>query len=182
MNHTYTKQRLSNAFYNLLKKKHSINKITVDLIIKKSGVAKSTFYRHFKDKFDVLNYNSMFLAEHIIDQSLCTSWEEFLFCMFQGIENDIYYYKKAFLTSGQNDHSDFLYQYSFSIVEKCYLTYYNKTSISAADRILIAHYCHGCVGILQDWLNSPNSISSEEMASIFYESMPLFLRDTWFNA
>ncbi len=133
MTQSLTKQRIWVAFNDLLLSKNSFNKITVALIIKKSGVAKSTFYRHFRDKFDVLNYNSMALADKIIGQCVCTCWKDFLLCMFQGISKDLLYYKKAFRTYGQNDHSDFLYTYSFSIVERCYLTHNRKEVLTTID-------------------------------------------------
>ena len=33
------------------------NKISVETIMKEAGVSRSTFYRYFKDKYDVMNAN-----------------------------------------------------------------------------------------------------------------------------
>lgn len=179
MNHSsYTKQRIFNAFNELLD--HTpFEKITVEMIIRQSGVSKSTFYRHFHDKYDVLNFNSMALAERLIGQRVCHSWKEFLFHMFRGISEDSCYYRRAFRSSGQNAHSGFLYSYSFGIVANCYLTTTGKSELSVRDRYSISHYCHGCVGILQEWLNDMDALTPGDMAEIFYEAMPEYLRDTW---
>mgnify|MGYP001806630560 FL=1 len=173
-----TKLWIWNAF-NELMAGTSFNRITVEMIIEKSGVAKSTFYRHFRDKYDVLNYNSTALADRLIGQQKCADWKEFLLCMSRSIARDIRYYGQAFRTFGQNAHSDFLFSYTFKFVEKCYLTHYNQEQLTGAARNAVVHYCHGCVGLLKDWLNDPEEQTPEQIAESFYQCMPHFLRDTW---
>lgn len=70
---SYTRQRIFDAFNELLNHM-PFEKITVEMIINQSGVSKSTFYRYFHDKYDVLNFNSMVLAERLIGQRVCRSW------------------------------------------------------------------------------------------------------------
>lgn len=173
-----TKQHIWQSFSTLIRTT-PFDKITVEMIIRESKVSKSTFYRHFRDKYDVLNYNSMEIAEQLINKKACHDWREFLDNMFLAIQQNLAYFQKAFRSSGQNSHSGFLFSYSFSIVEGCYLRYTGTTSLSIHDRYVIGHYCHGCVGILQDWLNEPESLTPKQMADIFYEAMPDYLRDSW---
>ena len=54
-----------------------------------------------------------------------------------------------------------------------------QTSLSVRDRYTISLYCHGCVGILQEWLNTPEDMTPEDLAGLFYEAMPEYLRNTW---
>lgn len=173
-----TKHRIFTAFDELLSET-PFDKITVEMIIKRSNISKSTFYRHFKDKYDVLNYNSLALGEHLIGQRQCKNWHEFLLRMFQAIVKDANYYRKAFRSSGQNAHYGFLYNYSFSIVEKCYLHKVKREELTPQEYYAISHYCYGCVGILQDWLNHPDSLSAKEMADISYNAMPEWAKDSW---
>ena len=175
---TTTRQHIWQSFSTLMRTT-PFDKITVEMIIKESKVSKSTFYRYFKDKYDVLNYNSMKIAEQLISRNVCHNWKEFLENMFLAIQQNLGYFQKAFRSSGQNSHSGFLYSYSFSIVEGCYLRHTGTESLSARDRYVISHYCHGCVGLLQDWLNEPDTMTPGQMADIFYESMPDYLRNTW---
>ena len=56
MSNDITKNHITDCF-NVLSRKYSLNKITVNMIIEAAGVSKSTFYRHFLDKYDVMNYN-----------------------------------------------------------------------------------------------------------------------------
>ena len=178
MSANLTKQHIWESFYEL-SGKMPFDKITVERIIARSGVSKATFYRHFRDKYDVLNYNSLAIAERLIGFKECKSWKDFLLLMFQEIEREIVYYRRAFKTSGQNAHSQFLYKYSFGIVRECYLTTYHKEELTPREYYMIAHYCHGCVDALEEWLKEPEGMSAEQMAELFYSVMPECLRDTW---
>ena len=43
--------------FNRLISEVDFNKISVEMIMKEAGVSRSTFYRYFKDKYDVMNAN-----------------------------------------------------------------------------------------------------------------------------
>ena len=53
-----TQEAILNAF-NTLIEKNDFDKITIQMIIDEAGVGRTTFYRYFKDKYDVMNYNYM---------------------------------------------------------------------------------------------------------------------------
>ena len=56
MSKDITKQHITDCF-NVLCRKYPLDKITINMIVEMAGVSKSTFYRHFLDKYDVMNYN-----------------------------------------------------------------------------------------------------------------------------
>ena len=173
-----TKQHIWESFYKL-SESIPFEKLTVERIIAHSGVSKATFYRHFRDKYDVLNYNSLAVAERLIGWRKSKNWKEFLLLMFHEIEADLEYYRRAFKSSGQNAHSRFLYEYSFGVVKGCYLKANEKEELTQREHYMIAHYCHGCVDCLEDWIRSAKRLCAEEMAQLYYEAMPVCLRETW---
>lgn len=175
-----TKLQIWEAFRELCKTV-PFDKITVEKVVKCSGVSKATFYRHFKDKYDVLNYNSKEIAERIIGERPCKDWREFLGYMFEEIEKEKLYYRKAFQTSGQNAHFGFLFEYSHYIVKRCYMISNGLKEISKEDEYLISHYCYGCVAIIEMWLNDSSKLSTSRMADLFFEMMPEKLKGTWVN-
>lgn len=66
MSKDITKQHITDSF-NALFRKYPLEKITVNMIIENAGVSKSTFYRYFLDKFDVMNYN----YKRVLDEIFC---------------------------------------------------------------------------------------------------------------
>ncbi len=178
MNKAYTRQRIWEAFYKL-SASVPFEKLTVESICREAGVSKATFYRHFLDKYDVLNYNSLAIAQRLVHWERCRSWREFLQEMCLEIQREREYYRRAFNTSGQNAHSRFLYEYSFGMVRECYLLSRKQGELSTQERYMIAHYCHGCVDVLEEWLRNPEEITAAQMADIMYNAMPSVLRNTW---
>ncbi|MFS0855853.1 TetR/AcrR family transcriptional regulator [Paenibacillus taichungensis] len=55
LRNTHTKQSLINAFYSLVSKK-DFEKITIADITKEAQVNRATFYAHFNDKYDLIEY------------------------------------------------------------------------------------------------------------------------------
>lgn len=178
MNQRFTKQLIWEAFYEL-SASIPFEKLTVEKIIKHSGISKATFYRHFRDKYDVLNYNSLAIAERLIGWQPCKDWHDFLLCMFREIEKEMDYYRRAFKTTGQNAHSRFLFEYSFGVVKECYLRANGRGELTTEEHYRIAHYCHGCVDTIADWIQEPSKMTVEQMADLFYYAMPENMRGTW---
>ena len=64
-----TRQKIYNAFAAALKEK-DYEKMTVEDILERSGVSRSTFYTHFGKKEDVLHSISADIFEHVFSHSL----------------------------------------------------------------------------------------------------------------
>lgn len=173
-----TKQHIWESFYELLAVT-PFDKLTVERIIAHSGVSKATFYRHFHDKYDVMNYNSAALADRLIGGRNCRDWKEFLYYMFLEIDKDREYYRRAFKSSGQNAHARHLYEYSQGFIRSRYLTATGRDSISPVEACAIRHYCHGSVDTLEDWLRDPEPMAAAQMAQLYYAAMPDFIRSAW---
>ncbi|MBQ9837710.1 MAG: TetR/AcrR family transcriptional regulator, partial [Oscillospiraceae bacterium] len=52
--------------FNRLIDRHDFQKISVDMIMKEASVSRSTFYRYFKDKYDVMNSNFKSLLDYYV--------------------------------------------------------------------------------------------------------------------
>lgn len=91
--------------------KQPIEKITIKEITDKAGVIRPTFYNHFQDKYDLL--------EWIIDKELLEPVEpliqngminEALVLLFSGIEREKEFYTKASRLEGQNSFGSTLHK------------------------------------------------------------------------
>lgn len=114
-----TKQHITDSF-NALFRKYPLEKITVNMIIENAGVSKSTFYRYFLDKFDVMNYNYKRVLDEIFAHNACKSWEDLFNSILSYIDNDIDRIKNAFLYLGDNSYDKYVFDYSFARMnDKC---------------------------------------------------------------
>lgn len=181
MNRSITRQHIWEAFY-ALSRTVPFEKMTVEQIIRQSGVSRATFYRHFHDKYDVMNYNVSAVTDRLTGGRACHDWREFLLFLCQEFARDREYYRRAFKTYGQNAHSRFLFEYSFGFVKAKYLSARGQETLNREEQYRIAHYCHGCVDCLEDWLRDPEPMDAEALAELFYAIMPRQIQDTWKSA
>ena len=88
MRNNQMKQRIWASFY-ALSESISFDRLTVEKIVAHCGISKATFYRHFRDKYDLLNYNALGITRQYFNLEHCGSWHEFFVCMFREIEKDV---------------------------------------------------------------------------------------------
>lgn len=63
-----TKEHILNAFNSLLNM-HTIEDISINMILKEADISKTTFYRYFKDKYDVMSYNYDVILKESFDSA-----------------------------------------------------------------------------------------------------------------
>lgn len=101
------------AGFNRLVKRTDFSSLTVGDICKEAGVSRATFYRHFKDKYDVMNYNFRVLIEkHSQSGQLHTLKDLFVRLLKDGRSTwkDLL---PLFATEGINSLHAFIYDFSF---------------------------------------------------------------------
>ena len=146
------KYRLAEAV-KVCMKTTSVEKITVKEIVDACGTTRQTFYRHFQDKYDLVNwYFDKILLESFEHMGEGETIYEGLVKKFQYIQKEKLFFKMAFKSDDQNclrDH-DFeliLAFYSDRIQEKSRKAIVGRFKISAGN-VLPGFYLHDCtVGI-----------------------------------
>ena len=88
-------------------RKVPFSKITVDDICKTANVSRRNFYRHFKDKYELLNwlYDDEFCST-VVERDDKTIWDYFP-DICRHLYHDRVFYLNAFSVTGQNSFRDF---------------------------------------------------------------------------
>jgi len=123
-----TKQVLADSLKKLMAEK-AFNKIRVDDIIRSCGLTRQSFYYHFKDKYDLMNWiyyteTARFMASY---DSL-EHWTDGLIDLCYYMQQNKTFYKNALNTMGQNSFPEYLHNYISTV------------SISAIEGMLDAEY------------------------------------------
>lgn len=164
---------LADALLALLKEK-TFESVTVEDIINRCGASRPTFYRHFKDKYDLMNWIYMRRAEELKNYSDCK------YVLFQSacyVKEFQDYFKSIIKFRGQNSFTEFLFSYG--------LNYYKEQIIkrSGADKLTddilleLKMYVAGQVFMTSDWLNSGLRESPEKISQIEYDNMPKSIKE-----
>ena len=166
--------------FNELLKEYPFNKITVKMIIEKSGVSKSTFYRNYLDKYDVMYYSYKRLLDDWMKSHKCHSWRELFLKIFLASKRNKNREKNAFSYIGTNSYSEALYDYSYETVEKV-AERCRGVPLSSEERFKLSLFVYGAVSVNLDYVNGKYDSPPEEIADQMYEAMPDSLRDLWFD-
>ncbi len=165
-----TKQHITDCF-NGLSRRYTLDQITVNMIAEAAGVSKSTFYRHFLDKYDVMNYNYKRVLDEIFAVNACKSWNELFLSILSFIERDINRVRHAFLYLGTNSYEQYVFEYSFKRMnEKCVE---KRGSELREDEIFTAKLIiYGCVYAVKDWVFGDKRVSRQELARQIDNAIP----------
>ena len=122
------KSIIADALLDLCEKK-PLSKITIADIQDASGVSRQTFYNHFKDKYDLIQY----VYEHRVI-ALFTSPEEqnmdYYHATLRCFQSDIKYrvfMRQAIKMTGANSLVDFMYEHSWKFDRTWHQSYYGSS-------------------------------------------------------
>lgn len=164
-----TKKHILDTFNKLLEKK-AFEKITVEELCAAAGVSKPTFYRYYRDKYDVMTYNFQLLFEENFQLAMSASMEEFLVAMYRSTQENFQPIKRAFDILGRNSMNDVIYSMVVNaLVEQ--LAARQDGTITRQQRIQCDILAYGISYIGESWVTGRYDLTSEEAAAATLELM-----------
>lgn len=153
-----TKHALANALKDLMKSR-PFNKINVGEICKKCSMNRKTFYYHFKDKYDLVNWIYYTEFEQEFSQKPAhTSWESLLYLCQYLYENQEFY-RNALEITGQNS----FYEYFGELLIPYIATYLNPIFEDDIHRhFYVDFFCDATRIAIVRWINSGATLSPQE--------------------
>lgn len=168
------KEILAESFRELAETK-PVDKITVPEIVENCGYSKTTFYRLFKDKYDLMAWDYTRRQQEIMDQMENPEYEwkktlvdgAFLF------HEQREYLKNLLLhTSGYESFSRYMKQRHFDTLRKCVLAASGEKELDVKTEMVVRTYCQGTVDLICDWIMGTYDVGPEELAEVFEDCLP----------
>lgn len=163
-----------------LKRSMKINefeKVRVGDICEQSGVSRQTFYRHFKDKYDLLNwYFGVILNNSFKHMGQGSTLHEALVKKLTYIKEERLFFTQAFKYDEQNNLKDHDYELIYSFYKNKLTQTTNQLLPSNIDFIL-QMYCQGSVFMTLQWLINGCQESVLDMVDNLIQAMPIGLSD-----
>ena len=149
-----------------------VDSLTVSRIVREAGVARQTFYRHFADKYDLINwYFDKILLESFEHMGEGRTVYEGLVNKFHYIEDEKLFFRAAFKTDDQNS----LREHDFRLILEFYTDRIEeKTGKKLSDqlRFLLEMYCQGSIYMTVRWVLGQIKGTPEQIASALVDAMP----------
>lgn len=143
------------------------DRMTTTDIIEKSGVSRKTFYYHFKDKYDVVNWIfSAEIIDGILESTTLDDWAQGSLKLCCYIRDNKAFYTNAVNASGQNCFVEFLHTLSEMQLQKLCRDALEKGVLTEDDlAFLIEFYYSAFIGVLTKWVREDMRESPEIIVS-----------------
>ncbi|MCI9136794.1 MAG: TetR family transcriptional regulator [Lachnospiraceae bacterium] len=149
-----------------------LDRITVTEIVEACEVTRPTFYRYFKDKYDLVNWYFDILAQKSFRQmGISLSLREGLITKFQLMMEEKVFFSSAFSSSAQNCLIDYdyecIYQFYKDVIHKK-----GDACLTPEIDFLLRMYCHGSIHMTAEWTKNKMILTPEEMTDRLIDALP----------
>lgn len=161
-----TKQALEQAFKKLLLKK-PLNKITINEITEECGVNRMTFYYHFKDIYDFVEWICLDNANRVLEENKSyDTWQQGFLRIFEEVREN----KLFIMNVYRCVHQEQVERYLKPLVDDLILTVINaeaeSKAVCDADKEFIARiYSYVFVGLMLDWIKADMREEPEQIVN-----------------
>ena len=168
------KEILAESFQELAAVK-SVDKITIQDIVDNCGYSPATFYRNFKDKYDLIAWEHTRSVAKIVDQ---TSADDYLWkqTLYDGArlynENRDYLVNLLKHTSGHDSFMRYMTEINSAALEKYILSVNGNQELTHEEMMCVKMYCNGLVGLACEWIMGQIDTTLEEIAAVYELSIP----------
>lgn len=148
-----TKHALERSLKKLLLQK-PLNKITISDIAKDCGINRMTFYYHFKDIYDLVEWSCEEDARKALDgKKTYDTWQEGFYQIFQAVRENKPFIMNVYHSVSREQVEQYLYAVTYALIIGVVEEKAEGMSIRQEDKEFIAHfYKYAFVGLMLDWI------------------------------
>ena len=177
------KELIADSLRELAEKK-SVDKITVREIAENCGYSPATFYRNFRDKYDVIAWDYARRAAGIMENAVKTGYSWRQICI-DGLE----YYRKEreyivnllVHTGGHDSFIRYMTETHFREMSSCLRKLAGVTELDRQTEMSLRLYCMGTACFNCEWLVGNIDATMDEVADIYEKSVPEPIRALLFR-
>lgn len=148
-----TKRALEASLKNLLLKK-PLDKITINDIAEDCGISRMTFYYHFKDIYDLIEWSCVEDARKALEgKKTYDTWQQGFLQILQSLQKDKVFYINVYHSISREYIEQYLYKLTYDLMIGVVEERAAGMSVRAEDKEFIAHfYKYAFVGLTLEWI------------------------------
>ncbi len=164
-----------------LAEKRPIEKITIKEITDKAGVIRPTFYNHFQDKYELLEWIVIReLLEPMVPLIKNGMLDQALILLFTAIERERSFYSKFSRLEGQNSFDNIV----TNCVKRVLLQIFEEEGAVQpvkydwlVPELIAEYYAQSLCFVIRTWIHSGMSVEPKDLAEIYNYIMKHSLED-----
>ena len=151
---------------------NDFHKISVEMIMEKATVSRSTFYRYFKDKYDVMNANYKNLLDYYVSPEHSSNYRDLCYHLFKYGQENLMMFKNALNSTGFNSFRNFIYEYSYETALAITQSNRNGAGFTPVEELQVDVFCNGICAVYKNMVYQRYEINPSDAADALYEMMP----------
>lgn len=175
-----THKAIIDGFIHLIKE-NDFNKISVEMIMKKAAVSRSTFYRYFKDKYDVMNATYKNLLDYYVKPERSGNYRDLCYHLFKYGQENLSVFKNALNSTGFNSFSNYIYDYSYKTALAITKSNRDGVGFSPVEELQVDVFCNGICAVYKKIVCQSYTLDPMDAADALYEMMPESLKHYWWK-
>lgn len=149
-----TKPALEASLKKLLLQK-PIDKITINDLTSDCGISRMSFYYHFKDIYDLVEWVCVEDGKRALqDKKTYETWQEGLTQIFEAVMENKPFILNVYRNVSREKIESYLHKLTYSLIESVVEEKCTGHDLAQEDRAFIAEfYKYGFVGVMLDWID-----------------------------
>lgn len=168
-------QILYQSFYELVEKK-GFDNITVSDILATSDVSRSTFYRHFQDKYELMSYGFKRHFEELNFQAGKDSWKEMIHELLTYLQAHYRYFNNIIDIDGQNSLRKYLLHFCIDFTRETVQENAQNIEWNFFYEESIHYTANGGLAVTIDWIKEGCTQSIDDVTTVIFENISPTLR------
>ena len=150
-----TKRALEASLKNLLLQK-PLDKITINDIAEDCGINRMTFYYHFKDIYDLIEWSCVEDAQKALaGKKTYDTWQEGFLQIFEAVRNNKPFIMNVYRSVSREQVESYLYRVTYDLLIYVVDETAKDMQVSQDDKAFIANfYKYAFVGLMLDWIKN----------------------------
>ena len=159
-----TKRALEASLKNLLLKK-PLSKITISDITEDCGINRMTFYYHFKDIYDLIEWSCEEDASKAISgNKTYETWQQGLLQLFKAVQDNKPFIMNVYHSVSREQVENYLYKVTYDLLEGVVEEQAQGMSVRDEDNAFVATvYKYAFVGLMLDWIKGDRKGEPREL-------------------
>lgn len=167
-----TKQMIAESMKELLNER-PLQKITVQMIVDNCQMTRQTFYQHFEDKFDLINWIFCSNIDEIIHANAQNQpWSSALEDMLVYMKRNQRFYVNTISYEGQNSFHQIITNYTCDAYARELAKRADSKNLDGDILLAIEFNSYGAVGLIYDWIRGGMKTPPHDLAKCISENMP----------
>ena len=157
-----------------------IDKITIKDIVYNCDYSPATFYRHFKDKYDLIAYDYVQRTSEIIAKfgTEGYEWKQIVTDCMRFFDKNRKYMKNLLLnTKGMDSFMRYFADANIGHITECILKNASMKELSHDLEVYVRVYIFGTVQLTCQWLLGESDSTADHLAELFEKAVPEPLKE-----